>query len=197
MPTPRIRRTPEQAKSTILETAAQRLASHGMKGLNIKDIAEAAGINHGTVLHHFGSADRMRAALLSLMTERLVEEMAIILNTNTAPETVFVELFRLMSQSGHIKLLAWRAMEGIEDKPEATPQENQMFQEITQSVLDRLGKDDLELAQNMILLAFSSAIGWGICGSSFQQITGLNQTQREQFPAWVGSQLPILMSERD
>ena len=52
----------------ILAIAGKRLADHGIRGLNIKDIAQDAGINHGTLLHHFGSAEGMRTALLTNLT---------------------------------------------------------------------------------------------------------------------------------
>ena len=64
----RVRRSPEEARAMILAIAGKRLADHGIRGLNIKDIAQDAGINHGTLLHHFGSAEGMRTALLTNLT---------------------------------------------------------------------------------------------------------------------------------
>jgi len=198
-PAVRIRRTPDQAKSFILETASQRLAKHGIKGLNIKDIADDAGINHATVLHHFGSAERMRYALNKLMMKRLGSEMSSILNSDHSPEFVFEALFNLMSQSGHIKLLAWRAMEDFggegaaeQDKKDHMA-EGSLFEEITNKVLDQLEHRDPVLARNLIFLAFSSAVGWGLTGSAFRGILGLSSDQIDKFPAWVGAQMPKLM----
>ena len=57
---PRIRRNPEEARALILAAAGKRLEEHGLRGLNIKDVADDSGIKHGTLLHHFGSAEGMR-----------------------------------------------------------------------------------------------------------------------------------------
>lgn len=191
----RIRRSPEEARKAILDVAAKRLADFGMRGLNIKDIANEAGINHATVLHHFGSAEQMRTALLNLMTERLVNEMSAILNSQASSETVVEELFGMMSQSGHIKLLAWRAMEDIEHiENEPANAKGQLFHEMTESVLNQLRDRDIELARNLIFLAFSSAIGWGLCCSGFRGILGHDESQQDEFPAWVGTQLSKLIN---
>ena len=60
----RARRTPEAARRLVLDAAAARLEEHGLKGLNVVDIARDAGMTHATVLHHFGSAEKMQRALV-------------------------------------------------------------------------------------------------------------------------------------
>src|ERR1700751_3486254 len=51
----RQRRTPEEARRLILETAQALIASTGSDGLRLQDIAAAAGISHPLILHHFGT----------------------------------------------------------------------------------------------------------------------------------------------
>src|SRR5215468_7163932 len=53
----RLRRTPEEARRLILETAQALVASTGPEGLRLQDIAAAAGISHPLILHHFGSRE--------------------------------------------------------------------------------------------------------------------------------------------
>ena len=71
---PRRRRTPEQARAAILEVARQRLGEHGLDGLNVVDVARDTGISHATLIHHFGTADGMRSALVSHMTSQLLRD---------------------------------------------------------------------------------------------------------------------------
>ena len=71
----RVRRSPEAARQLILSTAADRLANMGLTGLNISGVAEAAGMSHATVIHHFGSTTAMRQALLSYMTTALLTDV--------------------------------------------------------------------------------------------------------------------------
>ena len=71
----RVRRSAEESRALILDIAQRRLASHGLDGLNIADIAAEAGMSHGTLLHHFGSSDGMRKALADRMGQRLLEQV--------------------------------------------------------------------------------------------------------------------------
>ena len=59
----RLRRTPEEARRLILDTAQALLASTGPQGLRLQDIAAAAGISHPLILHHFGSREGLVRAL--------------------------------------------------------------------------------------------------------------------------------------
>lgn len=191
---PRIRRNPDEARALILAAAGKRLEEHGLRGLNIKDVADASGIKHGTLLHHFGSAEGMRRALLAKLSEELISDMSSILNSDAAPEIVFVELFRLMSQTGQTKLLAWRALE--EDSDIVSKEEIasiDLIEHIVQRVAERIKGKDVDLARNLIFLALSSAVGWGICGPTLMSTLGMTASQQDQFPAWVGEQLPKLI----
>ena len=98
--TRRVRRSPEAARAHILETAARRLQQFGVKGLSIKEVAADAGINHGTVLHHFGNADGMREALLQSMTGDLIDQMSAIMDSGAPTDELIVALFELLSSSG-------------------------------------------------------------------------------------------------
>jgi AcrR family transcriptional regulator len=184
----RVRRTPEEAKQLILEAAQQRLIEFGIRGLTIKDVAADTNINHGTLLHHFGSAEGMRIALLSKMTGELIEDMSKLLASEPTTGGSIVRLFELMNSTGHIKLLAWRAMEDGLD-PDPKMQSMGSLQSIIDQITAELSDHDQVRARNMVFFAVSTAIGWGICGNSFQKVFGLTPTQQEAFPRWVGEQI--------
>ena len=59
----RLRRTPEEARRLILETAQSLIASTGPERLRLQDIAAGAGISHSLILHHFGSREGLVRAL--------------------------------------------------------------------------------------------------------------------------------------
>jgi AcrR family transcriptional regulator len=67
----RARRTPEEARRLILETAQQLIARAGPEGLRLQEIATAAGISHPLILHHFGS----REGLVHALTQQAVAEL--------------------------------------------------------------------------------------------------------------------------
>jgi TetR/AcrR family transcriptional regulator, repressor for neighboring sulfatase len=76
----RPRRTPEQARRLILETAQDLIARTGPEGLRLQDIAAAAGISHPLILHHFGSREGLVRALnrqaAAELRDKLVAAMA-------------------------------------------------------------------------------------------------------------------------
>jgi hypothetical protein len=98
-----------------------------------------------------------------------------------------------MTSTGHIKLLAWRAMEETALDGLDLPAVNG---ETVNGIIDRitmgLSDHDQQTARNMVFLAVSTAVGWGICGTGFQQIFGLTPAQQEDFPRWVGLQMAKL-----
>src|ERR1700681_4516097 len=70
-PARRVRRTPEEAKRLILETARALVARTGPQGLRLQAIAPEAGISHPLILHHFGS----RAGLVRALTREAAAEL--------------------------------------------------------------------------------------------------------------------------
>ena len=73
----RVRRTPDEARRLILDTAQAAIARTGPEGLRLHDIAAAAGVSHPLILHHFGN----RAGLVRALTRVAVAE----LGTNWSP----------------------------------------------------------------------------------------------------------------
>src|SRR5947209_17945464 len=67
----RLRRSPEEARRLILETAQELIARAGPEGLRLQEIAAAAGISHPLILHHFGS----REGLVRALTQQAVTEL--------------------------------------------------------------------------------------------------------------------------
>src|ERR1700731_3031171 len=67
----RPRRTPEEARRLILSAAQELLADTGPKGLRLQEIANAAGISHPLILHHFGS----REGLVRELTREAAAEL--------------------------------------------------------------------------------------------------------------------------
>src|SRR5439155_19480326 len=77
----RLRRSPEEARRLILDTAQELIARNGPEGLRLQEIAAAAGISHPLILHHFGSREGLvRAFVHEAVAElrcRLVAEVGL------------------------------------------------------------------------------------------------------------------------
>jgi AcrR family transcriptional regulator len=70
-PAKRPRRTPQDARRLILDTARELLVDTGPEGLRLQEIATRAGISHPLILHHFGS----REGLVRALTQEAAAEL--------------------------------------------------------------------------------------------------------------------------
>lgn len=73
-------------RGEIVETFTRMVAEHGYDAVAIRDLAEDLGISKGTVLHHFGSKDRLLEEVHSTYMRRRLDEIAIILAELDGPE---------------------------------------------------------------------------------------------------------------
>src|SRR5919199_6157274 len=59
----------ESSQARILEAARGEFAQRGFPAARLQDIAERAGIKHPTLLYHFGSKERLYAAVIEQAME--------------------------------------------------------------------------------------------------------------------------------
>lgn len=196
----RRRRTPDEARAAILQIAEQRLREHGLEGLNVVDIARAAGMSHATLIHHFGNADGMRRALIAHMTSRLLRDVIAALRGDSPPVVILKDLFTALSQSGHAKLLAWLAVgdarlrEALDDPP---AQVVELFAQLIPVLAERLpGSVDREsAARRMVYLVATAAIGYGVSGALLPRVIGLTSEEADAFPEWLAVQLQRMLDQ--
>lgn len=86
----------------ILAAFTRSVAERGYDGTNFGDIAGELGISKGTIVHHFGTKDRLLAALHeSYMQRRLAEARLIVDRLATPPERLAGLLFAFMLYQVH------------------------------------------------------------------------------------------------
>lgn len=187
----RTRRTPEQAREAVLAVAALRLREFGIKGLNVKDVASAAGMSHATLLHHFGSAEQMQQALISRLTQNLVSDLLDALRDAqvvTDPSGICQQLFEVMARDGHVRLVAWVTVTGqqMSDEMINAP----LFAELVDVLRDRLELASLDEARQTVLMVASAAIGFELVRDVLPELIGLDADSTARFPSWVAARLP-------
>lgn len=186
----RIRRTPEKAKALILRVAADRLSEYGLEGLNISGVARAAGMSHATVIHHFGSTGAMREALLRQMTRELLSDVMEALDHHESPDKILDRLFKMLSQGGHGRLLAWQALEQQTNIFSAGKDSESLFGNIIDTITAESG--DRVHAKHLVLLVAVAAMGFSICGDSIGDLVGINEDEMRAFPAWLADHIQTL-----
>src|SRR6266576_7137425 len=77
----RRRRTPEEARRLILDTAQALIARAGPEGLRLQEIAAAAGISHPLILHHFGSREGLVRALVQQAVAELRDKLVAVMGS--------------------------------------------------------------------------------------------------------------------
>lgn len=202
----RIRRTPEEARAVILQAARERLQQEGPEGLQVKEIAAVAGVAHSTVLHHFGSAEGLRAALIQEMGRKLLEDIIAALKSREGKEPdsdLLLRVFETLSDAGHARLMAWMTLKGNSPADE-DDSVKRLFHELIEEIAaaTMADKEDLsELAWRQArkkarftsMLAALTAVGDGIAGDFLAEQMGLtNQEARTDFRTWFAEMLNSL-----
>ena len=197
----RVRRTPEEAKALILGAAQQRLEAVGPEGLQVAEIASIAGVTHSTILHHFGSAEGLRASLAEKMVEKLLSDILEVLDTGsivTSDHKVLFRVFAVLSDEGNARLLAWTMLKGLElEEGRATL--SSLFGKLTNGVktaIMQAGDDTLseetalKHARYTIFQVALTAIGDGVAGHYIASLLGLNDKQAStDFRDWFAERL--------
>ncbi|MDB4974613.1 MAG: Transcriptional regulator, TetR family protein [Myxococcaceae bacterium] len=113
---PRTRRTAEDARTAILDAAEQRLVASGPKGIRLQDVAADVGISHPTVLHHFGSRERLVDEVLKRRVEAMNREVIVALagggDDLDSARALFERLYAALGPGGHARVTAFLALEG-------------------------------------------------------------------------------------
>ncbi|MFI5776034.1 TetR family transcriptional regulator [Nocardia sp. NPDC051570] len=81
MTTPRVRRTPDEARRLILDAAAALLAEGGVAAVQVRAVAARVGMTDAGVTHHFGNRDTLLAELLRHGGRRLRDALRDMLAT--------------------------------------------------------------------------------------------------------------------
>lgn len=110
----RTRRTPEEARSRILDAAERRLAEGGPEAIRLKDIAQDLGISHPAILHHFGTREGLVSALETRAMTRLQHDL--LERVEASAEEGFARTFATLGEAGHARLLAWQILRSGSDE---------------------------------------------------------------------------------
>ena len=119
MKSPRTRRSPEEARQLVLETAEKLMTEGGLPAVQMRAVAREAGITDAGVAHHFGNRDGLLVALMghgSAKVRTAVSE-AVSDWLRTGPDIrSFVTMLREMYANGYAALALQVHGSGWEDR---------------------------------------------------------------------------------
>jgi AcrR family transcriptional regulator len=112
----RKRLNPEESRSVALEAARRLLLSQGPHAVTLKAVAAEIGRTHANLLHHFGSAAGLQAALARSIAERVTGSIAEAVEKARAgeadPSTIVDMTFDAFGKEGAGALAAWMILSG-------------------------------------------------------------------------------------
>jgi TetR/AcrR family transcriptional regulator, repressor for neighboring sulfatase len=114
--TPRIRRTPAEARTLALASARRLLLAEGPNAITLQAVAADLGMSHTNLIHHFGSAGRLQSELMRQMVSELtatIESAVMRLRAGKGEMKDFVDIvFDAFDQGGAARLAAWMVLSG-------------------------------------------------------------------------------------
>jgi TetR/AcrR family transcriptional regulator, repressor for neighboring sulfatase len=111
-PTPRRRRSAEEARKRILEAAERELMRVGPEGLRLTDLARELRVSHPAILHHFGSREGLVAAVVQQTMTKLSEDMIAGLRDATDRDRLMDMVAEVCTGRGFARLSAWLMLSG-------------------------------------------------------------------------------------
>lgn len=118
MSTVRKRFTPEESRSLALDAARALLIEAGPQAVTLKAVAARMGRTHANLLHHFGSAADLQAALAGHMAEQVCETIGgVVIKARRGeadPRDIVDLTFDAFDTQGAGALATWMVMTGNE-----------------------------------------------------------------------------------
>ena len=169
--TTRERLTPQESQAAALEAARRLLIERGPQAVTLKAVAAEIGKTHANLLHHFGSAAGLQAALAALISDRVCAGIREAVLRSRAgevdPIAVVDGTFDAFGKEGAGALAAWMILSGNRDAL------NPILKSIDQMV-DQLveGYEDRPVHETTLWLVLI-AIGDSLLGGPMAEALGL------------------------
>jgi AcrR family transcriptional regulator len=168
----RIRRSAEDARDHILSAAERLLITKGPLALKLTEIASAADVANASVMHHFGSIESLRAALMDRMIGQLVADILsappVSANPESAIDAMLHALFDVFEARGAARLAAWLELSGEAHRLKTVQDA------IKQVITKRLAGGGISsaAAHDLVLVNLALAMGAGLFGRSLAELAG-------------------------
>jgi AcrR family transcriptional regulator len=173
---PRLRRTPEQARTQILDAADAVFRDHLPDAVGLREIAIAAGVSHGLVTHYFATYDGLVAAAIArrLDAARTTAFAHLAQMTLVADEAPLLSvLVDLLEDRTLVRLIVWSLLTG---RGAAVIGPAGQLGRLVDGMTARLAATGTPIARDRIelaaMLALSTVAGWAVLGDPMERALG-------------------------
>ena len=167
----RARLSQDESRAVALEAARVLLIQEGPQAVTLKAVAARIGRTHANLLHHFGSAAELQAALARLIGERVTAQIGEAVERARAgeadPREVVDGTFDAFGREGGGALAAWMILSG--DRAALNP-----ILEAIHDLVDKLGEghEDRPVHETTLWLVLA-ALGDSLMGGPMADALGL------------------------
>ena len=178
-PTKRVRRTPEQARATILDAADRVFARHLPDAVGLKEIGEAAGVSHALVTHYFGTYGGLVEAALerrfARLRESLVNQLFVVLDAKAGVAEMLAAYRAAITRDAAdpvtVRLAAWAMMSGRTGEEDFFAHRVQGLRLLADALESRtdVPREDLEFC---LIASFALSVVWTVGGPALAGALG-------------------------
>ncbi|MEP3073369.1 TetR/AcrR family transcriptional regulator [Maricaulis sp.] len=172
----RRRRTPDEARSEALAAARSLLLQAGPDAVTLSAVAKKIGVTHANLIHHFGSASDLQAALMGSMVDDLRDALdaavARLRTDESAPRELVDAVFDAFGEGGAGRLASWIVMTGDTSRLEPV---RQAVLGVVDAVDEMAGHDPQlprERIKAAVLFIALTAFGDALIGLPLRDILG-------------------------
>jgi AcrR family transcriptional regulator len=173
-----------EVKDAVLEAASVLFAEKGPAATSLREIAHAAGVNHGLLHRHFGSKQRLVRAVHDHLAQRLASTDPF----RQATVASALDAFHALEDNRTYWMVLTRAMlDGELDDVLGSdlPGGHQMVETLRAAIGDDA---DLE-ASDLMAMAFAFSFGWLLLRDFIQAATGAGDDVPERWFAAMAAML--------
>ena len=192
--TPRIRRTPEEARTLALASARRLLLADGPDAITLQSVATDLGMSHTNLIHHFGSAAGLQSELMRQMMSELtaaIESAVMRLRAGKGEFRDFVDIvFDVFDRGGAGRLAAWIVLSGEATRLAPVGEVVRDYIDSVERGADPGAQDVHERVTPATLFVTMAALGDAIIGNHLRRMVG---RERDAVRKIIGRLLPVVL----
>ena len=175
----RARRSPEEARTLILDAAERVFATHLPDVVGLKDVAREAGVSHALVTHYFGTYSALVEATLERRFFKLRDElhpvvMSLVTEDADAKKVLSAHrraIAKAASDPATIRLVTWALLSGRAAADDFFPHRMQGLKLLADSLEARstAPREDLEF---LLVANFALTVVWTLGHRAFTGALG-------------------------
>ena len=147
-----------EGRQALLLAAVQVVAQRGLRHLTYRSVAEAAGVAHGLVAHHFGTRDALLEAALEFSLANSVGSISAEPGSGDL-EALFAGLVRFVEDHPEDQAFQYELILEARRRPELRPQVEQVYATYRRALAVELEAAGIHRDDALVHLVFAAVDG--------------------------------------